>query len=57
MSYDPGFRPIYPAWLAYLDRSRASGEVPLRLAVEREDGLVSVFDTVAPAKDADPDGT
>jgi len=57
MTYDPGFRPIYPAWLAYLDRAKASGGVPLRLAVEREDGLVSVFDTVAPAQDADPDGT
>ncbi|MEN6560555.1 MAG: ROK family protein [Acidobacteriota bacterium] len=57
MTYDPGFRPIYPAWLAYLDRAKASGGAPLRLAVEREDGLVSVFDTVAPATDADPDGT
>ncbi len=57
MTYDPGFRPIFPAWQAYLDRAKAAGEVPLRLAVEREDGLVAAFDTVAPARDADPDGT
>ncbi len=55
--YDPGFRPIYPAWLAYLDKARSSGEMPLRVAIEREDGLVSVFQTVAPAKDGDPEAT
>jgi len=54
---DPGFEPIILAWREYLDRTRASGAVPLRLAVEREDGLVSVFETVSPAKDADPDAT
>jgi len=55
--YDPGFLPIYPAWLKYLDRARSSGEIPLRLAVERQDGLVSVFGTVAPARDAEPEAT
>ncbi len=54
---DPGFEPVILAWRGYLDRARASGGVPLRLAVEREDGLVSVFDTAAPGKDGDPEAT
>ena len=57
MMYDPAYRPIYPAWLAYLERARSSGEMPLRVGVEREAGLVSVFQAVAPVKDADPEGT
>ncbi|HMA53693.1 MAG TPA: ROK family protein, partial [Acidobacteriota bacterium] len=57
MMYDPGYKPIYRAWLAYLERARSSGETPLRIAVEREDGLVSAFRTVAPAKDGDPEAT
>ena len=55
--YDPGFAPVYPAWLAYLQRARSAGEMPLRVAVEREDGLVSVFEAIAPAKDGDPEAT
>ena len=55
--YDPGFQPIFPAWAAYLDRARACGATPLRVAIEREDGLVSVFDAIAPAKDDDPGST
>lgn len=55
--YDPGFEPMLFAWHKYLDRARASGETPLRLAVEREDGLVSVFDTIVPGQDAQPDAT
>ncbi len=55
--YDPGFQPVFPAWLAYLDRARASFPTPLRMAIEREDGLVSVFETVAPSKDGDPEST
>jgi len=55
--YDPGFRPIYPEWLAYLKRARSAGEKPLRVAIEREDGLVSVFESIAPAKDGDPEST
>jgi len=55
--YDPGFRPIYPEWLAYLRRARSSGETPLRVAIEREDGLVSVFESIAPAKDGEPEAT
>jgi predicted NBD/HSP70 family sugar kinase len=57
MMYDPGFRPIFPEWLAYLTRARSSGETPLRVAIEREDGLVSVFESIAPAKDGDPEST
>ncbi len=55
--YDPGFRPVIFAWGDHVRRARASGETPLRLAVEREDGLVSVFDTIAPGQDAQPDAT
>ena len=54
---DPHFEPIVLAWNEYLVRARASGAVPLRLGVEREDGLISVFETVAPGKDADPEAT
>ncbi|MBP1660465.1 MAG: hypothetical protein H6P95_1657 [Candidatus Aminicenantes bacterium] len=54
---DPHFEPIVLAWNEYLVRARASGAVPLRLGIEREDGLVSVFETVAPGKDADPEAT
>ena len=57
MRSDPGFQPIIIGWRAYLERARSSGEMPLRVAVEREDGLVSVFETIAPAKDADPEST
>ncbi|MBN2265850.1 MAG: ROK family protein [Candidatus Aminicenantes bacterium] len=57
MMYDPGFRPAYPAWRAYLERARSSGETPVRIAIEREDGRVSVFETIAPAKDEDPAST
>jgi hypothetical protein len=55
--YDPGFQPLFLDWRAYLERARSSGETPLRVAVEREDGLVSVFETIAPAKDAEPEST
>jgi predicted NBD/HSP70 family sugar kinase len=57
MMVDPGFQPIYRAWLGFLERARASVPVPLRIALEREDGLVSVFEAIAPSKDADPEGT
>ena len=57
MKGDPGFRPVFPAWRDLLERARAAGEEPLRVALEREDGFVSVFDAVAPARDADPDAT
>ena len=57
MMYDPGFRPLFPAWTAYLDRARASAPAPLRLGIEREDGLVSVFETIAPSKDGDFEST
>jgi predicted NBD/HSP70 family sugar kinase len=54
---DPHFEPIVLGWNDYLARARASGAAPLRLAVEREDGLISVFETVAPGRDADPEAT
>lgn len=55
--HDPGFKPLYPAWTAYLDRARASAPTALRIGVEREDGLVSVFDSIAPSKDGDVEAT
>jgi predicted NBD/HSP70 family sugar kinase len=54
---DPGFEPVVLAWRGYLDRLRATGGTPLRIAVERESGLVSVFDTLAPERDDDPEAT
>jgi predicted NBD/HSP70 family sugar kinase len=57
MMYDPGFRPVCRGWESFLARTRASGEIPVRIAIERENGLVSSFSAAAPAKDADPDGT
>ena len=43
---DPGFQPMGPAFMKYRKAVRASGRgVPLRIAVERENGLVSVFET------------
>jgi len=54
---DPDFKPIVFAWRDYLARARSSGGRPLRLAVEREDGLISVFDSAFPGKDADPEAT
>lgn len=51
---DPAFEPIVQAWRDYLDRARASRGPGVRLAVEREDGLISVFDAPAPAPGADP---
>jgi predicted NBD/HSP70 family sugar kinase len=56
-SCDPGFRPIVLDWRAYLERARTAGDALLRVAVEREDGLVSVFVTRVPEKDADPAAT
>jgi predicted NBD/HSP70 family sugar kinase len=57
MMYDPGFRPVYRGWEAFLARTKGSGEIPVRIAIERTNGLVSTFSTVAPAKDEDPEGT
>lgn len=43
---DPGFRPMGPAFMKYRKAVKDSGKgVPLRIAVERENGLVSVFAT------------
>ena len=57
MKHAPGFKPVLPAWRGLQERARTSGEEPLRVAVEREDGLVSVFEAAVPARDADPDST
>lgn len=54
---DPGFRPIVLDWRAYLERARTAGNALLRIAVEREDGLVSAFVTRVPEKDAEPAAT
>jgi predicted NBD/HSP70 family sugar kinase len=54
---DPGFRPIVLDWRAYLERARTAGDALLRIAVEREAGLVSAFVTRVPEKDADPAAT
>ncbi len=51
---DPGFQPIIRAWRDYFERARTAGDALLRFAVEREDGLVSVFVSPTPEKDADP---
>jgi predicted NBD/HSP70 family sugar kinase len=55
--FDPGFRPIVLEWRAYLERARTAGDALLRIAVEREDGLVSAFVTRVPEKDGDPAAT
>ena len=55
--YDPGFRPIVLDWRAYLERARTAGDALLRIAIEREYGLVSAFVTRVPEKDADPVAT
>ncbi len=45
-AFHPGFRPLVLAYRNYLDAARHSGRaVPLRIAVERENGLVSTFST------------
>ncbi|HSA94984.1 MAG TPA: ROK family protein, partial [Acidobacteriota bacterium] len=40
-----------------LERARSSGPTPVNIAIEREDGLVSGFETIAPSRDGDPEGT
>ncbi len=41
--FDPGFRPMVLAYRAYRAAVRPQDEVPVRVAVERENGLVSTF--------------
>ncbi len=43
--FDPGFRPMALACRSYRTSAAASGAVPVRIAIEREDGLVSTFET------------
>jgi len=42
------------AYLDMLDRARKRGSVPLRIGVEREEGLISTFETTVPDPSADP---
>ncbi|HEX2694310.1 MAG TPA: ROK family protein [Acidobacteriota bacterium] len=45
-AFDPGFRPMGAAFMKYRKAVEDSGKgVPLRIGVERENGLVSVFAT------------
>ena len=44
--FDPGFRPMILAYLAYRAAVRRADEVPVRLGFERENGLVSTFETL-----------
>jgi predicted NBD/HSP70 family sugar kinase len=45
-SFDPGFRPMGPVFMRYRKAVGDSGKgVPLRIGVERENGLVSIFAT------------
>jgi predicted NBD/HSP70 family sugar kinase len=45
-AFDPGFRPLSLAYPNYLEAARRSNSaVPFRVAVERENGLVSTFST------------
>ena len=45
-AFDPGFRPMGPAFLKYRKAVGASGKgVPLGIGVEREKGLVSLYET------------
>lgn len=57
--YDPGFRPIIFAYRRLLERAHGPGGIPLKIGIEREDSLVSVFETRVPdpAKDAEPGST
>ena len=43
--FDPGFRPMILAYRAYRAAARPEDEVPVRVAIERENGLVSTFAT------------
>jgi len=45
--FDPGFRPMALALRSYRAAVAASGAVPVRIAIEREDGLISTFETEA----------
>jgi predicted NBD/HSP70 family sugar kinase len=44
---DPGFRPASVYNRAFRELAECAGAVPLRLALERADGSVSVFETIA----------
>jgi predicted NBD/HSP70 family sugar kinase len=51
---DPGFRPVVFAYRDMLDRAARFGELPVKIGVEREDGLVSVFESRIPDPVKDP---
>lgn len=50
---DPGFRPIIFAYRRMHDRARDVGGVPVKIGIEREDGLVSIFETRVPDPERD----
>jgi predicted NBD/HSP70 family sugar kinase len=42
--FDPDFRPMALAYRAYSAAARTKGGLPVRLGLEREDGLISIFE-------------
>jgi predicted NBD/HSP70 family sugar kinase len=42
--FDPGFRPMALAYRSYSSATLQSGAVPVRIGLEREDGLISTFE-------------
>jgi hypothetical protein len=42
--FDPGFRPLALAYRSYRSAALQSGAVPVRIGLEREDGLFSTFE-------------
>jgi len=45
-TFDPAFRPMSLAWLNYRKAVKDSGKgIPLRIGIERENGLISIFKT------------
>lgn len=57
-AFDPGFRPLVLAYRNYIDAARRSGSaVPLRVGIERENGLVSTFETEVFPEGVHPEAT
>jgi predicted NBD/HSP70 family sugar kinase len=43
--FDPGFRPMILAYRSYRSVTASSSDVPVRIGLERENGLLSTFET------------
>jgi predicted NBD/HSP70 family sugar kinase len=43
--FHPGFRPMILAYRSYGSVAGSSGDIPVRIGIERENGLVSIFET------------